>query len=157
MNPLRRLIVLLLLLVPFHILHAQVTPQLQGAWQLQSQKIDGKVQAITGIRLRILSGKHFVWVNQDKKKLVELLAKQTPHDSVVAYHDDCGAGTWSVNGDVYTEKTEVFYDPANIGSSIDWKFKLEGDLWYTSGHYVHYRNGKKDEDLLLEEVWRKLD
>jgi len=137
--------------------NAQVASTLQGAWQLRSQKIDGKEQQITGIRLRILSSGHFAWVNQDRKKLEELLARRTAHDSVVAYHDDCGAGTWTVKGDVYTERTEVFYNPANIGTSIDWKFRLEGDLWYTTGHYRHFSNGKVDEDLLLEEVWKRLD
>jgi len=157
MSARQRFSVLLMCAIPLVSMHAQVTSKLQGAWQLQSQKIDGKIQTIRGIRLRILSAKHFVWVNQDRQRLEELLARHTAHDSAVAYHDDCGAGTWMVNGDVYTETTEVFYDPGNIGTSIDWDFHLDGDLWYTSGHYIHYKNGKKDEDLLLEEVWKRLD
>jgi hypothetical protein len=157
MKSLHRIAFVVLFAAPLLVVHAQNFAGLRGAWELKSQKIDGKEQVLTGKRLRILSDKHFVWVNQDKKKLEELLAKHTPHDSVVAYHDDCGAGTYKVQGDIYTETTEVFYDPQNIGTSIDWKFRLDGDLWYTTGHYLHYSNGKKDEDLLLEEVWKKLD
>jgi len=137
--------------------YAQQTPKLQGAWELKSQRIDGKEKSLSGRRLRLLTATHFVWVQEDRKMLEELLAKKTPHDSVVAYHDVCGSGTYNVSGDTYTETTEFFYDPQNIGTSIDWKFTLEGDLMSTSGHYVHYKDGKKIEDLLLEEVWKKIE
>jgi hypothetical protein len=157
MKSVRSIILFVLLLIPLLLINAQSSNKLTGAWQLISQKIDGKNQMLTGIRVRLISNNHFVWVNQDKKHLEELLAKATPHDSVVAYHDMCGEGTYKVKGDIYTETTEVFYDPANIGTSIDWKFKLESDLWYTTGHYLHYKNGKQDEDLLLEEIWKRLD
>ena len=157
MKSLQRVLFCVLLSFPLMTVYAQQGGKLQGAWELDAQKIDGKDQALTGKRIRLLTANHFVWVRQDKKLLEELLAKGTPHDSVVAYHDVCGAGTYKVHGDTYTETTEFFYDPQNIGTSIDWKFKLEGDLWYTSGHYVHYNNGKKIEDLLLEEVWKKLE
>ena len=131
--------------------------KLQGAWTMQSQKIDGKEIRLQGRGIKILTASQFVWVQEDKRLLEELLARHTSHDSVVAYHDVCGAGEYKLDGDTYTETTEYFYDPQNIGTSIDWKIRLEGDLWYTTGHYVHYKDGKKDEDLLLEEVWKKLE
>jgi len=137
--------------------YAREPGKLQGAWEMKSQKIDGKKTALRGRRIRILTATQFVWVQEDRQLLEELLAKHSSHDSVVAYHDVCGAGTYKVDGDTYTETTEYFYDPQNIGTSIDWKFRLEGDLWYTTGHYIHYNHGKKDEDLLLEETWKRLE
>jgi hypothetical protein len=137
--------------------YAQDNSKLQGAWELISQKIDGKDKAFSGRRIRLITASHFAWVKQDTKMVKELLAKGTPHDSAVAFHDVAGAGTYKINGDTYTETTEFFYDPQNLGTSIDWKIKLEGNLWYSSGHYVHYKDGKKNEDLLLEEVWKKIE
>ncbi|MGA7722276.1 MAG: hypothetical protein WCA84_13985 [Ignavibacteriaceae bacterium] len=145
------------ILFPLISIHAQNNRKLQGAWELVSQKIDGKDQILSGRRMRLITVNHFAWVAEDKSRAEELLAKGTPHDSAVAYHDACGAGTYKVKGDTYTETTEFFYDPQNIGTSIDWKFKLKGDLWYSSGHYVHYKDGKKIEDILLEEVWKKIE
>jgi hypothetical protein len=123
--------------------NAQDKSKLQGTWELISQKIDGKDQTLSGRRIRLITASHFAWIKQDTKQVKELLAKGTAHDSAAAFHDVAGAGTYKVIGDIYTETTEFFYDPQNIGTSIEWKFKIDGDLWSTSGHYVHYKDGKK--------------
>ena len=157
MNVRRAIFLVLFSVTAVMVVNAHGNKRLMGTWELQSQKIDGKPQKLTGTRLRLVTAKHFVWIQQSTKEVRELLARATPHDSAVAYHDVAGGGTYSVAGDVFTETTEFFYDPANIGSKIDWKFRLEGDLWYTSGHYIHYQDGKPIENLLLEEVWKKLD
>ena len=157
MKSLHRIIFVILFSIPLFMVYPQVNSKLQGAWELISQKIDGKDQALSGRRIRLITASHFAWVKQDTKMTKELLAKGTAHDSVVAFHDVAGAGTYKVNGDTYTETTDFFYDPQNLGTSIDWKIKLEGNLWYSSGHYVHYKDGKKNEDLLLEEVWKKIE
>jgi hypothetical protein len=138
------------------LIYAQQGAKLQGAWELVSQKIDGKDHLAAGRQIKLVTDGYFAWIQQDKKQLEELLAKGTAHDSAVAYHDMAGAGTYKVSGNTYTETTEFFYDPQNIGTSIDWKFKLKGNLWYTSGHYIHYKDGKKIEDILLEQTWKKI-
>jgi predicted NAD-dependent protein-ADP-ribosyltransferase YbiA (DUF1768 family) len=147
---------ILIFFAPVYIFAQQGTG-LQGAWQLASQKIDGKDHPISGRQIKLVTANHFAWLSQDKKQLEELLAKGTAHDSAAAYHDMGGAGTYKVSGNTYTETTEFFYDPQNIGTSIDWKYKLKGKLWYTSGHYIHYKDGKKIEDILLEQVWKKIE
>lgn len=157
MKSLHRIIFFMLCCFPLIMINAQNDNNLQGAWKLISQKIDGKDHPLAGTRLRFITAGHFAWVQQDKKQLEELLAKNDLHDSIAAYHDSFGAGTFKVDGDTYTETTEFFYDPQNIGTSIQWKFKLDGGLLHTSGHYVHYKDGKKIEDLLLEEVWKKIE
>ena len=157
MRCLHHIIFIALLTVPLITVNAQNGGKLQGAWELVSQKIDGKDQVLSGRRLRLLTSSFFVWIKQDTKQIKELLAKGTAHDSAVAYHDVAGAGTYKVDGDTYTETTEFFYDPQNIGTSINWKFKLENDLWSTTGHYVHYKDGRVIEDILLEEVWKKIE
>ncbi len=157
MNYLHRLIFVALFCSPLLTALAHDKSKVQGAWELISQKIDGKDQPLSGKRIRLITASHFAWVKQDTKLVKELLARGTAHDSAVAFHDVAGAGTYKLSGDIYTETTEFFYDPQNLGSSIDWKIRLEGNLWYSTGHYIHYKDGKKNEDLLLEEVWKKID
>jgi predicted NAD-dependent protein-ADP-ribosyltransferase YbiA (DUF1768 family) len=157
MKSLSLIILFILLLFTSEFVNAQRRGKLQGAWQLVSQKIDGKNHPVAGRQIKLVTANHFTWIQQDKKQLEELLKKGTPHDSAVAYHDMAGAGTYKISGNTYTETTEFFYDPQNIGTSIDWKFKLKGNLWYTSGHYVHYKDGKKIEDILLEQVWKRIE
>ena len=129
---------------------------LQGTWEMVSQKIDGKDNPIGGREIKLLTASHFVWVRQDKKQVEELLAKGTEHDSLLAYHDAFGAGTYKVSGDTYTETTEFFYEPKYIGTSIDFTFKLDGKRWYITGRFPHYHGTKKINEILIEEVWKRI-
>ena len=153
----QRIITVILLFLTPSLTHAQQAVKLQGAWELVSQKEDGKDHPILGRQIKLLTGTHYAWVRQDKKLLEELLAKRTQRDSISAYQDTFGAGTYKVVGDTYTETTEFFYAPQYIGRSLEFKFKLEGDLWYTSGHYSHYEGGKKINEVLLEQVFKRID
>jgi hypothetical protein len=86
----------------------------------------------------------------------ELLAKGTLRDSLTALNAEFGAGTYKVSGDTYTETSEFFHDPKNIGTSIDFKFKLDGDKLYITGSYTGYENGEKIVEL-LEEEWKRVE
>jgi len=136
---------------------AQQAVKLQGTWELVSQKEDGKDHPISGRQIKLVTPTHYAWFRQDKKQLEELLAKRTQHDSISAYQDAFGAGTYKVVGNTYTETTEFFYAPQYIGTSLAFEFKLDGDLWYTSGHLIHYEGGKKIDDILLEQVFKRID
>ena len=148
-------LILLCLLLSF--VHAQQTAKLQGTWELVSQKEDGKDHPFVGRQIKLLTASHYVWVRQDKKQLEELLAKKTQRDSISAYADAFGAGTYKIVGDTYSETTEFFYAPQYIGTSLEFKFKVEDDMWYTSGHYSHYEGGKKIDEVVLEQVFKRID
>ena len=148
--------VILLYLLPA-MAFAQQAIKLQGAWELVSQKEDGKDHPILGKQIKLLTGSHYAWVRQDKKQLEDLLAKRTQRDSISAYQDAFGAGTYKVVGNTYTETTEFFYAPQYIGTSLEFEFRLDGDLWYTSGHLIHYEGGKRIDDVLLEQVFKRID
>lgn len=152
----RTVTVLLLFLLPV-LAHAQHPAKLQGAWELVSQKEDGKDHPISGRQMKLVTGTHYAWVRQNKKLLEESLARQTQRDSISAYQDAFGAGTYKVIGSTYTETTEFFYAPQYIGTSLEFKFKLDGDFWYTSGHYSHFEGGKKINEVLLEQVFRRIE
>ena len=92
MKSLYRVIFVVLFSFPLLTGYAQDNSKLQGAWELISQKIDGKDKALTGTRIRLITASHFAWIKQDTKMAKELLAKGTAHDSAVAFHDVAGAG-----------------------------------------------------------------
>ena len=85
-------IILLCLLLAFA--YAQQTAKMQGTWELVSQKENGKDHPFVGRQIKLLTTSHYVWVRQDKKQLEELLAKKTQRDSISAYADAFGAGTY---------------------------------------------------------------
>jgi hypothetical protein len=155
-NSQRIVTVILLSLLPVLVL-AQQSVKLQGAWELVSQKEDGKDHPISGRQIKLLTSTHYAWVRQDKNLLEELLAKKTQRDSISAYQDAFGAGRYKVVGNTYTETTEFFYAPQYIGTSLKFKFKLANGLWYTSGHYSHFEGGKKIDEVLLEQVFKRID
>jgi hypothetical protein len=110
-----------------------------------------------GRQIKLLTAKHYSWVKQDKKAAEALLEKGTLCDSLAAYHDEFGAGTYKVVGNTYTETTEFFGEPQYVGTSLAFKFKLKGGLWYITGSYAHIAHGKKINEELIEEVWKRID
>ncbi len=139
------------------LVHAQDSLKLQGTWELVSQKENGLDHPIVGRQIKLLTATHYAWARQDKKHSEELLAKGTQRDSIEAFEDAFGAGTYKVVGDTYIETTEFFYAPQYIGKSVEFKFKLEGGLWYISGHFSHYEAGKKIDEVSLDQVWKRID
>jgi hypothetical protein len=150
------LIITFLLLLP-SLVYAQKPAGLQGTWEMVTQKLNGKTSQIIGRQIKLITARHYSWVRQDKKHTEELLAMHTTSDSIAAYHDEFGAGTYKVTGSTYTETSEFFGEPQYIGRSIEFKFKLKGGLWFISGYYTHFENGKELDKILIEETWKKID
>jgi len=156
MKYLLRITIILFFLLPL-LLSAQKSDKLQGTWQLVSQTENGKDHPFTGRQIKLLTKTHYSWTRQNKKEVEELLAKGTQRDSITAFHDAYGTGTYKVVGDKYIETAEFFYLPQYIGKSVKFKFKLEGGRWYTFGHYSHYEGGKKIDEVQLNQVWKRID
>jgi hypothetical protein len=148
--------VLLLLFIPGPA-PAQHAPTLQGVWEMVSQRIDGKDNAISGREIKLVTGTHFAWVSQDKKNALGLLAKKTERDSLMAFIGGFGAGTYKIDGKTYTETLEFFYDPLYVGHSIRFTYKLEGNRWLVSGSFPVLEGDKKVREFLLEEVWKRVE
>jgi hypothetical protein len=147
-------LVLLLCLVVGTV-QAQKVPKLEGAWELVSQKVDGKDHPFAGRQIKLLSKSHYMWVRQDKKTLMGLLAKNTVRDSLRAYQDTYGAGTYKVSGNTYLETTEFFYEPSYIGTSVHFTFKFDGPRWIIMGTIPQMKGDKKIGEEQLEEVWKR--
>jgi len=138
------------------LLHGQQAVNLQGYWEMLSQKLNGRENLTFGRQIKMLTGTHFVWVRQNRKNVEELLAKGTLRDSLDAFHDEFGAGTYKVTRNTYTETTEFFFEPNYIGTSIDFTFTINGDQWHIIGHFVGNDNGKRTDEL-IEEDWKRVE
>ena len=138
------------------LVQAQHAAKLQGAWELVSQKENGQDHPVVGRQVKLLTADHYAWARQDKKLVEEQLAKGTQRDSIEAFRDAYGVGTYKVVGDTYTETTEFFYLPQYIGKSVDFKFTLKGDTWVISGQYSHYEGDKKVNTVLLEQTYKRI-
>ena len=139
------------------LVQAQTPPRLEGAWELVSQKVDGKDHAILGRQIKLLTKQHYVWVRQDKKALMTLLEKKTMRDSMTAYQDTYGAGTYAVSGNTYTETTEFFYAPEYIGNAVNFTFRFDGPHWIINGTIPRMKGNEKVGEEKLEEVWKRID
>jgi hypothetical protein len=109
---------------------------LEGTWEIVSQRliysdsvVDRSAQVAT--TLKILNATHFAFGRQLKDA-----------EEVIA-----GGGRYTFDGETYTE--HILYHSADglAGSSIPFKARIEGDLWYHTGRVGSFE---------MEEVWRRV-
>src|SRR4030042_4145207 len=68
-----------------------------------------------------------------------------------------GAGTYTLEGDTYTEHMEFFSNPNLANVSISFKIKWDGnDQWIQTGTIPLKALGLADNDQELYEVWRRI-
>lgn len=108
---------------------------LEGTWEMVSQKAiypDSTVDRTDQIpyTLKILNSTHFSF------------GREMGEEEVYA-----GGGTYSYDGDTYTE--HIMYHSAGglAGQSIVFNARVDGDIWHHSGDIG---------DFTLEEVWRRV-
>lgn len=114
---------------------------LVGTWQMVSQR---QVYADTtidrgqflGPSYKILNATHFAFGRQT-------VINGEPQEDVFA-----GGGRYTLQGDtLYTEIIEYHSNQGLVGSSLKFKCRVEGDLWYHTGIIGSLR---------LEEVWQRV-
>lgn len=59
-----------------------------------------------------------------------------------------GGGTYTYDGDTYTEHIRYHSEPGLPGQSITFEARLEGDTWHHKGDLGVY---------VVEEVWKRVD
>jgi hypothetical protein len=138
---------------------AQQTPKIEGVWRMISGKEDGKERLTSGTDIKYITAKHWIWIYQDKAKTIAALAKKSQGDPLKAYQDafGAGAGTYKLVGNNYTETIEQFMWTEYIGLSLNFTIKVEGNRLYQSGKFPYFENGKKTKDVLLEEVYERIE
>jgi len=129
---------------------------LVGTWQRQSF-VDNEISDTTWvdqspkiIYLKHITPTHFVWLSFD-----------TETETLNA----TGGGTYTYNGNMYTENIEFFYPTASslLGMSIPFEVKFKDDLWHHTGYI---QNPEFDTELVevvatdssrIDEIWAKID
>jgi hypothetical protein len=138
---------------------AQQKIKIEGVWRMVSGKVDGKeMLTASATQVKYITAMHWIFINQDKAKTIAALAKKS-EDPLKAYQEafSAGAGIYKLAGNTYTETVEQFGDPTYIGMSVSFTVKVEGNRFYQSGKFPMYENGKKTQDILLEEVYERLE
>jgi hypothetical protein len=138
---------------------AQQKNKIEGVWRMLSGKEDGKERLTSGSDIKYITAKHWIFIYQDKAKTTAVLAKKSQGDPLKAYQDSfgAGAGTYKLVGNTYTETIEQFVWPEYIGLSLDYTIRVEGNRLYQSGKFPYFENGKKVKEVLLEEVYERLE
>ena len=108
---------------------------LEGTWEMVSQKAvypDSTVDRTDQIpyTLKILNSTHFSF------------GRQIGEEEVYA-----GGGTYSYDGETYTEHISYHSAAGLAGQSIVFDARVDGDTWHHTGDIG---------DFVLEEVWRRV-
>jgi len=138
---------------------AQQKVTLEGVWEMLSAKSDGKEEPMSGRQLKTITKTRWTWIYHDKDKAMSLFAKKTHEDSLLAFADPfgAGAGSYKLVGNTYTETIELFRNLNYIGLSIDFTVKVEGDRMFQTGKFPVFEGGKKVREILLEEVYKRIE
>ena len=132
----------------------QATCQLVGVWELVSGKADGVAYPATTRQLKLITKNRWAWVAMSS----ELKELKTTADSLKAFQTGGGgSGTYTISGSTYTEKIELFPDPAYVGLSIPFTCRIDGDRLHQTGMYPVMKEGKKVREVRLEEIYRRIE
>ena len=63
-----------------------------------------------------------------------------------------GGGTYTLDGDTYTEVIEYHFNPMLIGQTVSFTCRLQGERWYHSG--IFEIDGER---FNIEEIWRRIE
>jgi len=136
--------------------------RVEGAWELVTVKETSPDTTIdyskTGLRqIKIITKTHFAFLNQktgDEKFTGEGTDEQLLKRAKTFY---AGGGTYSLDGDSYTEHIEFFSNPNFVGMSIPFKIKIEGDRLIQTGTMPYKAAGLRDRDINLYEEYRRIE
>lgn len=133
--------------------------QLEGTWDLVEAKYTPPDPAFTFAdrhQIKILTKTH--WVFLSEKRVAPKLTSQTNDTELLAAAKAFGAGggTYTLDGDTYTEHIEFFNTPNYVGMSLPWKINWEGDEWIQTGTFPMKALGLGDHDMELYERYRRV-
>ena len=107
-----------------------------GTWQLVSGEVGGQDSLGNSTEIKMISAKHFMWISYDKSKM-----KTT----------GAGSGSYSLNGNTYTEHIE-FIDVSGgeglAGTDAVFTVKADGNTLTQTGEI---------KGTPLKEVWKRVD
>jgi hypothetical protein len=131
---------------------------LEGTWELVDAKYtpaDPTFSLSSYRQIKILTKTHWAFLSQEHSapKLTsgsdaELLAASKTFSA--------GGGTYTLDGDAYTEHVEFFYTPNFVGALLKFKIKWDGQEWIQTGTLPLKALGLGDKDVELYERYRRI-
>ena len=106
---------------------------LAGTWRLESMRYfrtandTGIVVPVREPQLKVLTATHFAYLRQlGDSAILDQSGRLQP---VVGSHVWGGAGTYTVDGDRYTERFEIAEPRTLVGTAVQARCAVRGDLW----------------------------
>ena len=133
---------------------------LEGTWELVSAKytIGDKTETHQGWReIKIITKTHVAFLSQKSERQKFAAAGTDAERLDAAKTFDAGGGTYTLEGENYTEHIEFFLTPNFVNVSLPFKIKWEGDQWIQTGTIPAKSMGLDDKDWELYEVWRRIE
>jgi hypothetical protein len=157
-SALRLLIVAGFLLVAGSCGEQRSSNSLEGAWELIEAKYDPPDPNFAPAewrQIKLVTRTHWAYLSQ--KRSSPKLSSLTNDAELLAAAKAFGAGggTYTLDGDVYTERIEWFSTPNHVGTSVPYKIKWEGDEWIQTGTFPMKSLGLADRDQQLYERYRR--
>ena len=131
---------------------------LEGAWELVSAQYtpgEGGFSVDTQRQIKLLTKDHWAFLVEQRN------LPKTPGGTAKEWADaaksfSAGGGSYTLDGDTYTEHIEFFVEPKIVGTSIAFKIKWEGDEWTQTGTLPLKALGLADHDVELQERYRRI-
>jgi hypothetical protein len=109
------------------------------------------------LMIKVITGSRFLFAEQDPAR-AKLKADHSPRDFLQAATGFFGgAGTYTFDGETYTERIEIFLNPNYVGISIPYKCEFRGGLWIQSGVFPVASVGLEGPNYDLCEIWERLE
>jgi len=139
----------------------QRSRSLEGAWELVEVRHTppDTFNLADWRQIKILTPTHWVFLTQKRASPNRTTSQPQPKDNellAAAKAFGAGGGTYTLNGDTYTEHIEFFYTPNYVGATIPWTIRWDGDDWIMTGTFPMKSLGLADHDAQLYERYRRV-
>ena len=119
------------------------TCDVEGVWELVEMRVDGVDVSTRWQSRKVLTDGKWELASTPTASGVESGEAQILR----------GAGSYSVNGDIYVEHVTQFHDPRMVGDSNTFTCQIIGDHWYSEGTLRYLSDASRSYNLY--EVWRR--
>ena len=134
------------------------TSTIEGAWKLIDAKYtpaDPTFSLTTYRQIKILTKTHWAYLSQ-QRSAPKLTSQSDAELLAAAKTFGAGGGTYTLDGDAYTEHVEFFSVPNFVGATIKYKIKWDGGEWIQTGTLPIKALGLGDKDMELVERYRRI-
>ncbi|MGH8314124.1 MAG: hypothetical protein ACRETU_03105 [Steroidobacterales bacterium] len=131
---------------------------LEGAWELiaaKSTPADDTFPLDTERQIKILTRTHWAFLSQ-QRKMPKMPGGSAAEWAAAAKSFSAGGGTYTLDGDTYSEHIEFFVSPKFVGTTINFKITWNGDEWTQSGTLPLKSLGVADHDVDIQETYRRM-